>query len=75
MLYDRAVPSVLEYQPGTVLSGLALDQRHVVRLRGWEILELLIHPGPTPRMPEQLPPIPTDDDEDWTIERLEIADR
>lgn len=74
MLYHRVMPSVLDYQPGTVLR-LAIDQRHVVRLRGWQILELLIHPGPTPRMPEQLPPIPTDDDEDWTIERLEIADR
>ena len=66
------MPTVLDYQPGTPLRGLALDRRHTVRLPDWDIVELRIHPGPTPPMPERLEPM-SPDDEPWVIERLEIA--
>lgn len=68
------MPTPLDYQPGTPLRGLAVDRRHTIRLPGWDIVELQIHPGRTPAVPERIAPM-SPDDEDWTIERLEIVDR
>lgn len=65
-------PDEHPYKPGVVLTDLAVDRRHRVRLPGWGLVELTIHTGEPVHVPDPVTPMPPDD-EDWRLERLDFS--